>query len=56
MDVKKPIFAKLDEVMKPSALILSNTSGLDIDQLAAMTKRPQDVAGAHFFSRGGGPG
>jgi 3-hydroxyacyl-CoA dehydrogenase len=50
MDVKKPIFAKLDEVMKPGALILSNTSGLDIDQLAAMTKRPQDVAGAHFFS------
>src|ERR1700730_7024396 len=38
------------EVMKPGALILSNTSGLDIDQLAAMTKRPQDVAGAHFFS------
>jgi 3-hydroxyacyl-CoA dehydrogenase len=50
MDVKKPIFAKLDEVMKPGALLLSNTSALDIDQLAAMTRRPGDVAGAHFFS------
>ena len=50
MDVKKPIFAKLDEVMKPGALLLSNTSALDIDQLAAMTQRTQDVAGAHFFS------
>ena len=50
MDVKKPIFAKLDEVMKPGALLLSNTSALNIDQLAAMTHRPGDVAGAHFFS------
>jgi 3-hydroxyacyl-CoA dehydrogenase len=50
MDVKKPVFAKLDEVMKPGALLLTNSSALDIDQLAAMTKRPQDVAGAHFFS------
>ena len=50
MDVKKPMFAKLDEVMKPGALLFSNTSALDIDQLAEMTKRPQDVAGTHFFS------
>jgi 3-hydroxyacyl-CoA dehydrogenase len=50
MDVKKPIFAKLDEVMKPGALMFSNTSALDIDQIAAMTTRPQDVAGTHFFS------
>ncbi len=50
MDVKKPIFAKLDEVMKPDALLFTNTSALDIDQLAAMTKRPQAVAGTHFFS------
>jgi 3-hydroxyacyl-CoA dehydrogenase len=50
MDVKKPIFARLDEVMKPGALLLSNTSALDIDEIAAVTKRPQDVAGAHFFS------
>jgi 3-hydroxyacyl-CoA dehydrogenase len=50
MDVKKPIFARLDEVMKPGALLLSNTSALDIDEIAAVTRRPQDVAGAHFFS------
>ncbi len=50
MDVKKPIFAKLDEVMKPGALLFSNTSALDVDQLAEMTRRPQDVAGTHFFS------
>ncbi|MBS0560081.1 MAG: enoyl-CoA hydratase/isomerase family protein [Proteobacteria bacterium] len=50
MGVKKPVFAKLDEVMKPGALLLSNTSALDIDAIAAVTKRPQDVAGAHFFS------
>ncbi len=50
MDVKKPIFRALDRAMKPGALILSNTSALDIDQLAAETSRPQDVAGAHFFS------
>jgi 3-hydroxyacyl-CoA dehydrogenase len=50
MAVKKPIFAKLDEVMKQGALMFSNTSALDIDQIAAMTQRPQDVAGTHFFS------
>ncbi|MGA9011392.1 MAG: 3-hydroxyacyl-CoA dehydrogenase NAD-binding domain-containing protein [Acetobacteraceae bacterium] len=50
MDVKKPVFAKLDEVMKPGALLFSNTSALDVDQLATMTRRPQDVAGTHFFS------
>lgn len=50
MPVKKEVFAKLDATMKPGALLLSNTSALDIDQLAAMTKRPQDVAGSHFFS------
>ncbi len=50
MAVKRSVFAMLDAVMKPGALILSNTSALDIDELAAMTKRPQDVAGAHFFS------
>ncbi len=50
MDVKREIFTKLDEVMKPGALLLSNTSALDIDEIASVTKRPQDVAGAHFFS------
>ena len=50
MDVKKEVFAKLDAIMKPGALLLSNTSAIDIDAIAAVTKRPQDVAGAHFFS------
>lgn len=50
MNVKQELFAKLDAVMKPGALILTNTSALDIDQIAAVTKRPQDIAGAHFFS------
>ena len=50
MDVKKPIFAKLDAVMKPGAFLFSNTSALDMDELAAVTKRPDHVAGTHFFS------
>ena len=50
MDVKKPIFAKLDEVLNPDALLFSNTSALDMDELAAETKRPDKVAGTHFFS------
>ncbi len=50
MDVKKPVFAKLDEVMKPGAFLFSNTSALDMDELAAVTKRPEYVAGTHFFS------
>jgi 3-hydroxyacyl-CoA dehydrogenase len=50
MDVKKPVFAKLDEVMNPDALLFSNTSALDMDELAAETKRPEKIAGTHFFS------
>jgi 3-hydroxyacyl-CoA dehydrogenase len=50
MAVKKPIFEKLDAVTRPEALLFSNTSALDIDELAAVTKRPQNVAGIHFFS------
>ena len=50
MDVKKPIFAKLDEVLNPDALLFSNTSALDMDELAAETKRSDKVAGTHFFS------
>jgi 3-hydroxyacyl-CoA dehydrogenase len=50
MDVKQEVFRKLDATMKDGALILSNTSALDIDQIAGVTKRPEDVAGAHFFS------
>ncbi len=50
MDVKIPIFEKLDEVMKPGAFLFSNTSALDMDELASATKRPEYVAGTHFFS------
>ena len=50
MDVKKPIFEKLDAVMKPGAFLFSNTSALDMDELASVTKRPEAVAGTHFFS------
>ncbi len=50
MDVKKPIFETLDAVMKPGAFLFSNTSALDMDELASVTKRPDHVAGTHFFS------
>jgi 3-hydroxyacyl-CoA dehydrogenase len=48
--VKEEVFKKLDAVMKPGALLYSNTSGIDIDIMANATKRPQDVAGTHFFA------
>jgi len=50
MDVKKEVFAKLDATMKEGALLLTNTSALDVDEIASATKRPEAVAGAHFFS------
>jgi 3-hydroxyacyl-CoA dehydrogenase len=50
MGVKDRVFLALDEVMKPGAILASNTSTLDIDKIAAMTKRPHDVLGLHFFS------
>ncbi|HEX8402317.1 MAG TPA: 3-hydroxyacyl-CoA dehydrogenase NAD-binding domain-containing protein [Allosphingosinicella sp.] len=50
MDVKKEIFGKLDTICKPGAILASNTSYLDIDEIAASTSRPQDVVGLHFFS------
>ena len=50
LDLKKEIFAKLDGIMKPGALLASNTSGLDIDAIAASTSRPEFVCGMHFFS------
>jgi len=50
MDVKKEIFTRLDGLAKPGAILASNTSYLDIDEIAAVTKRPQDVVGMHFFS------
>ncbi len=50
LSLKRKIFAKLDEVMKPGAVLATNTSTLDIDEIAAATKRPADVIGLHFFS------
>ena len=50
MDVKKDIFTKLDALCKPGAILASNTSYLNIDEIAACTKRPEDVVGMHFFS------
>ena len=50
MGVKEKVFKELDRVMKPSAILASNTSTLDVNQIAAFTKRPQDVVGLHFFS------
>jgi len=50
MDVKKEIFTKLNGICKEGAILASNTSYLDIDQIASVTDRPQDVIGLHFFS------
>ena len=50
MDVKESVFKQLDAVMKQGAILASNTSTLDVDKIAAFTKRPQDVIGMHFFS------
>ena len=50
MDVKKEIFGRLDKIAKPGAILASNTSYLNIDEIAAATSRPQDVVGLHFFS------
>ncbi|MBX9797631.1 3-hydroxyacyl-CoA dehydrogenase NAD-binding domain-containing protein [Sphingomonas sp.] len=50
MDVKKELFGKLDKIVKPGAILASNTSYLNVDEIAASTGRPQDVLGMHFFS------
>src|SRR5436190_2879258 len=50
MDVKQDMFRKLDAVMKPGAILATNTSTLDVNAIADVTKRPQDVIGTHFFS------
>ena len=50
MAIKKEVFTKLDAVCKPGAILASNTSYLNIDDIAAITRRPQDVMGMHFFS------
>jgi 3-hydroxyacyl-CoA dehydrogenase len=50
MDVKQDMFRKLDGIMKPGAILATNTSTLDVNAIAEVTKRPQDVIGTHFFS------
>ncbi|TWB64313.1 3-hydroxyacyl-CoA dehydrogenase NAD-binding domain-containing protein [Nitrospirillum viridazoti] len=50
MELKKQIFTRLDQVCRPGAILATNTSTLDVDAIAAVTSRPQDVAGLHFFS------
>ena len=50
MGVKKQVFNKLDEIAKPGAILASNTSTLDVNEIASFTKRPEDVVGLHFFS------
>ena len=50
MGVKEVVFRRLDDTVKAGAILASNTSTLDVDRIAAFTRRPQDVVGMHFFS------
>jgi 3-hydroxyacyl-CoA dehydrogenase len=50
MDIKKDVFTKLDAICKPGAVLATNTSGLNIDEIASVTGRPESVIGMHFFS------
>jgi 3-hydroxyacyl-CoA dehydrogenase len=50
MEVKQQVFKSLDRVMKPGAVLATNTSTLDLNRIAGFTRRPQDVVGTHFFS------
>src|SRR5438067_7135218 len=50
MPIKKEVFAKLDAICKPDAVLATNTSTLDVDEIASATKRPESVIGTHFFS------
>ena len=50
LDVKQAVFAELDRVMQPEAILLTNTSAIDIDRIAGATRRPEMVAGAHYFA------
>jgi len=50
MEVKKSVFTELDRLAKDGAILATNTSTLDVDAIAAITKRPEDVLGLHFFS------
>ena len=50
IEIKKKIFSELDKIAKPNSILATNTSGLDINSIASMTSRPEDVIGLHFFS------
>jgi len=50
MDVKKEVFGRIDKIAKPGAILASNTSYLDVNEIAASISRPEDVLGMHFFS------
>jgi len=50
LNVKQAVFTKLDAIMKPGAILATNTSTLDVDKIASFTQRPRDVIGTHFFS------
>jgi len=50
MDIKKDVFGKLDKLCRPDAIMATNTSTLDVDEIAAVTSRPEQVIGTHFFS------
>ena len=50
MEVKKTMFAELNKICKPGAILASNTSYLDVNEIASVTSRPEDVVGTHFFS------
>ncbi|CAN5748694.1 3-hydroxyacyl-CoA dehydrogenase NAD-binding domain-containing protein [soil metagenome] len=50
MEIKKEVFGRLDKIAKPGAILASNTSYLDVNEIAASTSRPEDVLGMHFFS------
>lgn len=50
MDIKKDVFGKLDKIAKPGAILATNTSFLNVDEIAAVTSRPESVIGLHFFS------
>ena len=50
MDLKKKIFAEIDSICKPDAILATNTSILDVNEIARATRRPEKVVGLHFFS------
>jgi 3-hydroxyacyl-CoA dehydrogenase len=50
MEIKKSVFRRLDDIARPGAILATNTSYLNVDEIAAVTRRPEDVIGLHFFS------